>query len=312
MTTVSSRDPLEIEQGISVARSFLFVPGDRPDRVGKALGAAADAIIIDLEDAVRPEVRPYARSVVRKLAEQPRVSSQPLVLARVNPLGSTDFAEDVEAALDGRVDGIVMPKFVPGQAAIELDAALNAIESGRAGADRMPLIGLVESAAGLLGLAVPASFPPRVKRLAFGAADYYADLRISYHQSGIHTDLAMATLVIASAAQGLPAPLDSPHFSIGDDVGLASAVGRARDRGFGGALCIHPNQVAAVNSGFAASEDERAWAVKVLAAWTEPSSSTAGAIRVDDELIDEAMVRRARQIIGQVETLRSLGGGAVT
>jgi citrate lyase subunit beta / citryl-CoA lyase len=304
MIPVPSRDPLEIEQRISAARSFLFVPGDRPDRVGKALGTGADAIIIDLEDAVRPDVRPYARSVVRELSEQPRVASQPLVLARVNPFGSTDFAEDVEAAIDGRVDGIVMPKFVPGQAAIEMDAALNTIESGRDGADRMPLIGLVESAAGLLGLSAPTEFPSRVKRLAFGAADFYADLRISYHQSGIHTDLAMATLVIASAAQGLPAPLDSPHFSIGDEAGLASAVARARERGFGGALCIHPNQVAAVNAGLAASEEEQAWAVKVLAAWSEPSS--AGAIRVGDELIDEAMVRRARQIIVQVESLRAL------
>jgi citrate lyase subunit beta/citryl-CoA lyase len=309
MTTVSSRDPLEIEQRISVARSFLFVPGDRPDRVGKALGSGADAIIIDLEDAVRPEVRPYARSVVRELGEQPRVSSQPLILARVNPFGSTDFAEDFEAAIGGLVDGIVMPKFVPGRAAIEMDAALSAIESGRAGADRMPVIGLVESAAGLLGLSVPTEVPPRVKRLAFGAADFYADLRISYHPSGIHTDLAMATLVIASAAQGLPAPLDSPHFSIGDDVGLEAAIGRAREQGFGGALCIHPNQVALVNAGFAASEDEQAWAVKVLAAWNDPSS--AGAIRVGDELIDEAMVRRARQIIAQVESLRVLGGGDV-
>jgi citrate lyase subunit beta/citryl-CoA lyase len=306
MTTASSRDPLEIEQRISVARSFLFVPGDRPDRVGKALGSGADAIIIDLEDAVRPEVRPYARSVVRELGEQPRVPSQPLILARVNPFGSTDFAEDFEAAIDGLVDGIVMPKFVPGRAAIEMDAALSAIESGRAGADRMPVIGLVESAAGLLGLSVPTEVPPRVKRLAFGAADFYADLRISYHPSGIHTDLAMATLVIASAAQGLPAPLDSPHFSIGDDVGLEAAIGRARERGFGGALCIHPNQVALVNAGFAASEDEQDWAVKVLAAWNDPSS--AGAIRVGDELIDEAMVRRARQIIAQVEGLSVLGG----
>ncbi|MDQ1561181.1 MAG: citrate lyase subunit beta / citryl-CoA lyase [Actinomycetota bacterium] len=310
MTTVSSRDPLEIEQRISVARSFLFVPGDRPDRVGKALGSGADAIIIDLEDAVRPEVRPYARSVIRELGEQPGVPSQPLILVRVNPFGSTDFAKDVEAAIDGRVDGIVMPKFIPGQAATEMDAALSAIESSRAGADRMPVIGLVESAAGLLGLSAPTGFPSRVKRLAFGAADFYADLRISYHPSGIHTDLAMAALVVASAAQGLPAPLDSPHFSIGDDVGLETAVGRARERGFGGGLCIHPNQIALVNAGFAASEDERAWAVKVLAAWDGPSS--AGAIRVGDELVDEAMARRARQIIVQVESLRVLGEKDVT
>jgi citrate lyase subunit beta/citryl-CoA lyase len=286
-------------QRIAVARSFLFVPGDRPDRVRKALDAGADAIIIDLEDAVRSDARPFARSVVRDLAGDLGDSSPSLILVRVNPHGSADFTEDVTAALDSRVDGVVMPKFVAGDSASEMDAAITALEAGRDRVHPIPVIGLVESAAGLLALSASGGLPPRVVRLAFGAADFYADLRMSYQQAGIYTDLVMTSLVVASAAAGLPTPLDSPHFSISDEAGLVAAVGRARERGFGGALCIHPNQVSIVNTGFAATAEELAWAAKVLAAWGDPSASTAGAIRVGDDLIDEAMVRRARQIADQ-------------
>jgi citrate lyase subunit beta/citryl-CoA lyase len=301
MTFVRPRDLQEIEHRISFARSFLFVPGDRPDRIRKALDAGADAVIIDLEDAVRPSARPFARSVIRDLAGGLRDSSPSVILARVNSHGSPDFAADVTAVVDGALDGIVVSKFVPGTTASEMDDAMSAIESGRGRAHTTPVIALVESAAGVLGLSVPKGLPPRVRRFAFGAADFYADLRISYHPAGIYTDLAMTALVIASAAGNLPAPLDSPHFSIDDEAGLAAAVGRARERGFGGALCVHPNQISIVNAGFAATEDERTWAAKVLAAWNDPSKSAAGAIRVDDELVDEAMARRARQIINHAD-----------
>jgi citrate lyase subunit beta/citryl-CoA lyase len=299
MTAQLPDDLVTVEQRISSARSVLFVPGDRPDRVRKALGSGADAVIVDLEDAVRPEMRPYARSVVRDVVPEARgTSPSVLLLARVNPYGPDDFIEDVAAALEGQVDGIVVPKFVPGPAAADMDNALAAIESDRSAGHPTPVVALIESAAGLLGLSHPTDLPARVTRFAFGAADFYADLRISYQQSGIHTDLAMTTLVIASAAVGLAAPLDSPHFAIGDDAGLVSAVERARERGFAGALCIHPNQVAIVNASFNTTALEYEWASKVLAAWAAPEGSQAGAIRVDGELIDEAMVRRARQIIG--------------
>jgi citrate lyase subunit beta/citryl-CoA lyase len=299
MMFAEPRESQDIEHRISFGRSFLFVPGDRPDRIRKALSVGADAVIIDLEDAVRPEARPLARSVLSDLVEGLRDASPSLILARVNPHGSPDFAADVAAAVDGNLDGIVVPKFVPGPAALEMDDAMTAIESARGQAHATPVIALVESAAGVLGLSAPVELPRRVRRLAFGAADFHADLRISYSQSGIYTDLVMATLVIASAAGNLPAPLDSPHFSIHDRPGLTAAVRRARERGFGGALCIHPNQVPIVDTGFAATEDERSWAARVLAAWNDPTTSDAGAIRVDDELIDEAMVRRARQIADQ-------------
>jgi citrate lyase subunit beta/citryl-CoA lyase len=218
----------------------------------------------------------------------------------VNAFGSADFVDDVEAAIDAGVDGIVLPKFVSARQASEMDDALSSIEGASDRSAPMPVIGLVESAAGLLGLSAPVSFPSRVLRLAFGAADLHADLRISYRAAGIHTDLAMAALVLASAAAGLAEPLDSPYFSPDDREGLTAAVRRARELGFGGSLCIHPQQIAVVNAEFGIGDTERAWAEQVLSAWSEPSNRGKGAIRVGDELVDEAMVRRARQIVDAI------------
>jgi citrate lyase subunit beta/citryl-CoA lyase len=299
---MTSTSGLDVDGRIASARSLLFVPGDRPDRIGKALASGADAVIIDLEDAVRPDSKQYARSVLvdacdRPAAPHPPHSPQPSLLVRVNAFGSPDFADDIEVALTSGVEGIVLPKFVPGREAVEVDAAVSAIETRLGRTDPVPLIGIVESAAGLLGLSGSVEFPARVLRLAFGAADYHADLRISYRPSGVHTDLAMATLVVASAAAGLAEPLDSPYFTLDDDEGLAAAARRARELGFGGALCIHPKQLDIVNSEFGVSEAERAWAERVVEAWNAPSSASRGAIRVGAELVDEAMVRRARQIL---------------
>jgi citrate lyase subunit beta/citryl-CoA lyase len=288
---------LEVDERIASARSLLFVPGDRPDRIGKALASGADAVIVDLEDAVRPENKQHARSVVRDVGDRSGGPSHPLLLVRVNAFGSADFTDDVEAALQCGADGIVLPKFVPGREAMQVDESMSAIETRLGVTDRVPLICIVESAAGLLGLQAPLELPPRVRRLAFGAADYHADLRISYRPAGIHTDLAMATLVVASAAAGLAEPIDSPFFGLDDNDGLAAAAHRARERGFGGALCIHPKQLEIVNAEFGVSDAERVWAERVVEAWNAPSSAGRGAIRVGGELIDEAMVRRARQIL---------------
>jgi citrate lyase subunit beta/citryl-CoA lyase len=299
---MTSTSGLDVAARIASARSLLFVPGDRPDRIGKALVSGADAVIIDLEDAVRPDSKQYARSVLadagdRAAAPHPLHSPQPLLLVRVNAFGSPDFADDTVVALASGVDGVVLPKFVPGREADEVDAAVCAVEARLGRAGRIPLIGIVESAAGLLGLSRSVELPSRVLRLAFGAADYHADLRISYRPAGVHTDFAMATLVVASAAAGLAEPLDSPYFALDDDEGLAAAARRARDLGFGGALCIHPKQLDIVNSEFGVRDAERSWAERVVEAWNAPSSAGRGAIRVGDELVDEAMVRRARQIL---------------
>ncbi|NEN05339.1 CoA ester lyase [Diaminobutyricibacter tongyongensis] len=286
-------------EALRAARSFLFVPGDRPERVGRALTSEADAVIIDLEDAVRADRKQAARSVVRTLRTGPG-GRPPLVLVRVNAFGSPEFADDVAASLEGGAAALMIPKFVPGRQADQVDEALSAIEQAH-GESTAPVVGLIESAAGVLGLSSQVTLPARFSRLAFGAADYYADLRLSYQPSGTHTELAMTTLVVASAAQGLAAPLASPHFALDDAAGLVAASRHARDLGFGGALCIHPAQLHTVNEQFGPHEAQRLWAQHVADAWDDPANRGRGAIRVDDQLVDEAIVRRARQILRELE-----------
>jgi citrate lyase beta subunit len=291
-------DSFDIESRIASARSLLFVPGDRPDRIGKALGSGADGVIVDLEDAVRPENRAYARNILRHITDLASITAQPLLLVRVNAFGSDDFVEDVEVAIEVGAVGIVLPKFVSGQLANDMDETLSVLELDLGRSARLPVIGLVESAVGVLALFKSVALPTRVIRLAFGGADFHSDLGITHQVAGVQSDFAMAALVLASTAANLAPPLDSPHFGLDDDEGLALATRHARDIGFAGKLCIHPKQLRAIHVGFTVSDSEYAWAQWVLAQWNDPSSHGAGAIRVGDELIDEAMVRRARRILG--------------
>lgn len=294
-------NPLQVESRIASARSLLFVPANRPDRIAKALACDADGVIVDLEDAVRPENKEHARSVLRRLTDIAPITAQPFLLVRVNAFGSDDFVEDVKAAIEADAVGIVIPKFVSGQFANDMDETLSGLELDLGRRPQMPVIGLVESAVGVLALFQSVVLPARVIRLAFGGADFHSDLRITQQVAGVQSDFAMAALVLASTAANLAPPLDSPHFGLDDDEGLALATRHARDIGFGGKLCIHPEQLATVHAGFSLSQAELTWAEQILAQWSDPSSRGDGAIRVGNELIDEAMLRRARQILGMKE-----------
>jgi len=284
-------------------RSFLFVPADRPERIATALHSEADAVIIDLEDAVRPEARADARAGLRAALEG---ATKP-VFVRVNPLDSIDFAADTDAAITAGATGIMLSKFVPGEPSAQLDGAIRLQEEQAHLKNPVQVIGLVESAAGVIGLTSGAALPQRITQLAWGAADLHLDVGLSPRSTGGIADFAMASVVLASRAAGLLAPLDSPCFQVerepgdGSNVVLATEVHNARQLGFGGKLCIHPRQLDAVNAGFSATPDERAWAHTVIAAWDSLDRNDRGAIAVDGELVDEAIIRRARQLLERAE-----------
>lgn len=284
----------ERKQRIREARTFLFVPADQPDRISKALKSGSEAVIIDLEDAVRSENKVRARAALELL---PRSAEGPLIFIRVNAFASPEFEEDTRKSIQLKVDGIVLPKFVPGDQAAAIDQAISRLELASGGNETLPIIGLVESTAGVLGLLNSSSIPKRVERLAFGGADLYTDLGISFSPSGPHTDLAMAALVMASVHARLGPPIDTPHFTVGDSAGLEERSNYASQMGFGGKLCIHPNQLEIVRQSFSAKEEEGEWAERVMERWSSREESS-GALLLDSQLIDEAMVKRARQILG--------------
>ena len=281
------------------ARTFLFVPGDRPERIVKALNAKTDAVIIDLEDAVRAENKIAARAGMIAPIMENRSATGPLTLIRTNEVTSAEFAADFKVALQLKVDAIVLPKFSPGTSASEADQIISKLENEHKVNVPMPVIGLIESTAGVLNLLNSSKIPDHVKRLAFGAADLYADLGVTYQATGPNTDLAMAALVLASVNSKLGAPIDSPHFEVADLQGLQERSLFANKIGFGGKLCIHPDQLATVEKSFQASSDEKDWAARVIERWNAREEKS-GAILLDGSLVDEAMVKRAKQILGLI------------
>ncbi|MFF1253904.1 HpcH/HpaI aldolase/citrate lyase family protein [Pseudarthrobacter sp. NPDC058329] len=271
------------QEMVSAAVTVLFVPGDRPERFAKAAGSGADVVIIDLEDAVAAADKPLAlASTVDALAR-----GGVRALVRVNPVDSPTFSAEVAAllALTGLQHhgllGLVVPKAEEPAALAGLGASLPA---------DLALVPLVESALGLIN-ALALAQVPGVTRLAFGAIDFSLD--VNANSGDRFLDHARSGLVLASRAAGIAAPLDTPSTEIRNEDTVAASARLARDFGFGGKLCIHPAQIAAVTTAFLPTESEIEWARLVIGA-------EGGAAQVDGQMIDRPVTERARRILQQV------------
>ncbi|KRE39375.1 hypothetical protein ASG73_03355 [Janibacter sp. Soil728] len=265
---------------VAAAQTMLFVPGDRPERYGKAAASGADAIIIDLEDAVAPEAKGAARD-----AAVSWFAGAGTGVVRVNAPDTEYFDDDV-AALAPHVDVVVLPKAQDPQVVTTLVARLREARPDAA------VFALIETAQGILSAPQTAKVPG-VVRLAFGNFDLSSEL-------GLHPDDHDALwplrtqLVVASAAAGLPAPVDGVSGSIDDTEVIEADTRHAVRVGFRAKLCIHPRQVPVVAAALAPSADEVAWATRVLAAWDEADS---GAVAVDGTMIDKPVIDRARRVL---------------
>ena len=271
-------------------RSYLFVPADRPERIAKALASGADAVIVDLEDAVAPDAKAGARAALAQwLAGAANAPHQPHVplFVRTNAPGSEWFADDL--ALCGRsaaVSGVMLPK---AERVADLDAVRHAAP-GRA------LIPLIETAEGFDQLRALAG-ATGVQRLAFGSIDFQLDLGISAGDEGDGTALLFfrSQLVLASRLASLLPPIDGVTPALDDDAPVLRDAQAARRLGFGAKLCIHPRQVAAVNAGFTPSDAEVDWARRVVAA---VERSGGAAVAVDGKMVDRPVLLRARAVLG--------------
>lgn len=259
-------------------RSYLFVPADRPGRVDKALQSGADAVIVDLEDAVAPSDKPQARD---GLAQWLATAATGAVVVRVNAAQTPWFADDLRLCAHPAVQAIVVPK-------AEDAALLGAVAAGAPGKAVLPLI---ETAAGFDAVRRLAGVPG-VTRLLFGSIDFQADLGIEGDDDALlHF---RSGLVLASRLAGLAAPVDGVTTALDDDATIDRDTARARRLGFGAKLCIHPKQVAAVNRGFLPGAAELDWARRVLAA---AEASGGAAVAVDGKMVDAPVLLRARRLI---------------
>jgi citrate lyase subunit beta/citryl-CoA lyase len=272
-------------------RSLLFVPGDRPDRMEKALGAGADALILDLEDAVAPQNKQVARHEVAHFLNQ---HNEARIFVRVNPLDSPENEKDLNAVLPSHPDGIVLPKAEGGTSAAELAKRLS--ERGNATAQILA-IG-TETPAAIFQLGTYGG-TRRLIGLTWGAEDLPAAIgaATSREEDGSFTppyELARSLCLFGAAAAGV-LPIETVYPAFKDLEGLAAYAARARRDGFLGMMAIHPAQVPVINDAFTPSEAELAHARAVIAAFE--ANPGAGALSLDGRMIDRPHLIQAQRII---------------
>ena len=269
----------EMRAELAAIRSLLFVPGDDEQKRAGVAQRGADAVIVDLEDAVSQHVKAAAReTAATALAAMPE---RPLRMLRVNGWG-TAFHDGVLAMLgDLSLDAVVLPKAAP--------QALEGVA-----ATHLPVLAIVETAEGLRGSYEIASHPA-VFALMLGAADLSADLGLRPREDGLEILHARSRLVLDSRAAGIRAPFDGVHLQIEDPDGLLAQARLARTLGMRGMACIHTSQVALVHAAFAPEESEVQWARRVL----DVAAGDGGARLVDGMMVDEAILARARGILAE-------------
>lgn len=261
-------------------RSYLFVPGTRPDRFEKARSSGADTVILDLEDAVSEGEKATARESVSSW-----LSPERPVFVRVNAATTPWFEADLEAVARPGLAGVLLPK-------AERQTEIGSVASCLG--DAPSIVPIVETALGLWNVGEIAG-SPRVERIAFGSLDFRLDLAME----GDSEELlyARSRLVTVSRAMGLLSPIDGVAVDLEDQELLENEVERARRLGFGAKLCIHPKQVQTVNRSFTPTETEIQWAKRILAAVEAYDSET---MQLDGQMIDRPVIERANSIISKV------------
>lgn len=276
-------------------RSKLFVPGARPELFGKALASAADAISIDLEDAVVETRKSEARAAVAELlrSSEARTSTKAIIV-RVNALATAHFSADVRVIASPSLALVNLPKV---ESAAEIDSAITIIDRAFVDVGLRPTLRVlanIESPKGLRN-AVAIAEHPRVAGLQLGYADLFGPFGIE-RRDPQHIHSVMFAVRMAAAEAGVFA-YDGAFPDINDIDGFRVEAGMARRLGFLGKSCIHPNQVALANEVFRPGDAELQQAQRLLDAAREAAGNGAGAFLLDGRMIDTPDIRRAEWIV---------------
>ena len=283
-------------------RSLLFVPGDSPRKLAKALDAGADALIIDLEDSVAPDAKAAARvATAGFLREAVPLPTRPRLYVRANALGSGLIDDDLDAVMAARPDGVMLPKAEHGRDVVHLGAKLAAREALAdipAGTTRILAIA-TETATALFGLGTYADASDRLIGLAWGGEDLSADLgaETNHDEAGRWTSpyLFARNLCLAGAAAARVPAIDTVFVDVRDEAGLRAEAEAARRDGFAGKMAIHPGQVRVINEVFTPSETAVEEARRVIAAFA--AAGDAGVTTLDGKMLDRPHLLRARRVL---------------
>jgi citrate lyase subunit beta/citryl-CoA lyase len=287
-------------------RSWLFVPGDSDSKLEKVVGYGADAVIVDLEDAVAPNEKPRARLLARKFLErhgQSPLAGDPTALwVRVNPLDGPLWREDLAAIMPGKPDGLMVPKAAGPEQLQALAAELYEMEPrlGIAPGSTQILPLVSETPAAALGIPSYANAPlPRLAGLTWGAEDLGAAIGASRKRdgNGHWTDtfrLVRAQVLLTAHARGVM-PVDTLHADFRDTEGVKRIAAESYADGFAGMLAIHPGQVPVINAAFTPGEEEIAEARAIVNAFA--ANPGAGTLSLDGRMIDQPHLEQARRLL---------------
>ncbi len=305
----------------SFTRSMLFVPGSRPEMVAKAARSAADAVCLDLEDAVAPARKAESRTTVAQALLENDFGWRPRIV-RVNGVETSwtarDVLEIVERCAD-RIDAIMVPKVRSARDVHFVDTLLTQVEATVGRRQPVALLAQIETASGFVHVNEIAASSPRLTTLIFGAGDYAASMRMPLRNIGMQDEYdasvpghrwhaAMHGIVAAARANGLQC-WDGPCADYRDEAGLRTASRLARAMGFDGKQCIHPAQLEVVNDAFSPGDEEVTRARGVVTAWETAARAGQGAAGVDGVMIDAVNLRMARTILAAHDVIRHRQGG---
>jgi citrate lyase subunit beta / citryl-CoA lyase len=284
-------------------RSKLFVPGSRPELFDKAMASAADAISIDLEDAVAESRKAEARETVSAFLPTVARSRTKVVIVRVNAMSTPHFVADVSAVVRAGLDLLNVPKLESPDEVREAAAALEAAERSLSGQPGAP-IGLllnIESPRGLRRAVEIAAAHPRVAGLQIGYGDLFEPLQIARNDAAaVHS--VMLAVRLAAGEAGVFA-LDGAFAGVNDPQAYRLEAQAARRLGFLGKSCIHPSQIPIANDVFRPADDEIAHALRVVAAAADAQARGVGAYLVDGRMVDGPFVLRAHRIVAAAQRL---------
>jgi citrate lyase subunit beta/citryl-CoA lyase len=291
----------------SPLRTLLFAPGNRPRMLQKVGQCGADAVILDLEDAVPISEKAATRSAVREAVGA--IDTCP-VYVRINPLtAAAGFSQpigeaDLAAVVRPGLAGIILPKVESPDDLHRADALLQGLEMQHGvapgGVDVIPII---ETALAVQRAYDIAASGTRVKRLAFGAGDFTRDIGVAWSRREIESQYARSALVVASRAAGLESPLDTVWVDLRDQRGLTHSARTAKQLGFQGKMAIHPSQVEPINTVFSPSAAEIAFAARVVDAFTQAEADGLASIQLDGQFIDYPIVESAQRVLAMAAVL---------
>lgn len=289
-----------------VRRALLFMPGDSRKKIEKGAGSGVDSVIMDLEDGVALTQKEAARrEIAAALREVDFGRTEKLV--RVNPYHTPFHAADMDAVLDAKPDGIVLPKAASAAEIAGVDARISRAEWEN-GWDKnsIALIVIVETAMAVVNLKEIASSAwayPRLQALVFGAEDLAGDMGAQRTAEGIESQYGRGTVVLYAKAFGLAA-IDTVHVDFADETGLIAQTTQARQMGYDGKLAIHPRQVEPIQQTFTPNAEEIAHARRLIDAHDAHQAAGTGAFQIDGKMVDMPVIRAAEAVLARAKAAR--------